>query len=58
MRMTATGLAVINNVFFWTLVAGPGVVLLSRKGLPVLDNPKLSFGDVAQHGIHHLSVFW
>ena len=38
---------VIIRLLFCVLVAGPGKVLLSRKGLSLLLDPKLPLGDMA-----------
>ena len=50
---------VIIRLLFCVLVAGPDKVLLGRKGLSLLLDPKLPLGDMADHGIHHrgASVF-
>src|ERR1700751_5169775 len=44
---------VIVRLLFCVLVAGPDKVLLGRKGLSILLDPKLPLGDMADHGIHH-----
>src|SRR6516225_5713950 len=44
---------IVIRLLFCVLVAGPDKVLLGRKGLSLLFNPKLSFGDMADHGILH-----
>ena len=50
---------VVVRLLFCVLVAGPDKVLLGRKGLSPLLDPKLPLGDMADHGIHHrgASVF-
>src|SRR5206468_9599109 len=44
---------IIERLLLRVLVAGPDKILLAGKGLFVLLKPKLSFGDMADHGIHH-----
>lgn len=46
-------IAVVMRLFFCFLVAGPDKIRLTRKGLSLLLKPKLSFADMADHGIHH-----
>src|SRR6266852_6059154 len=43
----------IVRLLFCVLVAGPDKILLGRKSLSLLLDPKLPFGDMADHGIHH-----
>src|SRR4051794_9763355 len=44
---------IIERLLLCVLVAGPDKVLLGRKGLSLLLEPKLALGDMADHGIHH-----
>ena len=44
---------IVVRLLFCVLVAGPDKVLLGRKSLSLLLDPKLPFGDMADHGIHH-----
>src|SRR5439155_22749954 len=44
---------VIERLLFCALRASPDMVLFRRKGLAILHEPKLSFSDVADHGILH-----
>src|ERR1043166_4594587 len=44
-------------MLYGALVAGPDEVLFGRKGLTVLHDPKLSFGDMTDHGVHHHLIF-
>src|SRR5437899_1115006 len=45
--------SIVERLLFCVLVAGPDKVLLGRKGLSLLLDPKLPLGDMADHGIHH-----
>jgi hypothetical protein len=42
--------SVIERLLVCTFVAGPNEILLSRKGLSFLLDPKLPFGDMADLG--------
>src|SRR5438093_13572028 len=44
-------------MLYGALVAGPDEVLFGRKGLTVLHDPKLSFGDMTDHSVHHHLIF-
>src|SRR5258708_6181996 len=44
---------VVKRLLFCVLVAGPDEILFGRERLPFLLDPKLPFGDMADHGIHH-----
>src|SRR6202790_2874925 len=44
---------IVVRLLFCVLVAGPDKVLLGRKGLSLLLDPKFPLGDMADHGIHH-----
>jgi hypothetical protein len=47
---------IIDHVLFCPLVAGPDEILLGRNRLAVLHHPKLTFGDMADHGVWHYGV--
>src|SRR5258708_19764634 len=46
-------IAYVGRLLFGVLVAGPDEVLFGRERLPVLVDLKLTFGDMADHGILH-----
>src|ERR1051325_9157969 len=45
--------AIVERLFFRARIAGPGVILLSRKGLAFLLNAKFAIENMTDHRIHH-----
>src|SRR5262245_15852807 len=46
-------LPVVEGLLLGLLVAGPDKIFLGSEGLSFLLNPKLSLGDMTDHGVHH-----